>query len=149
MRFWWHFYDFIVYCSLDVRQLPLNILFFTILMFSYSNYVIYDFFSLSYNPHSGTEFIPNTLRLWEKWHIFYFIFILYAYWIFVKRDKLLNKLIKFEYENMKLKKRMFSGSCLTSKLYDKISWDYPFKVMMTVVCISYHILWLKDKGPVF
>jgi hypothetical protein len=80
--------------------------FFSILMFSYSNYIIFDFFSLSYNPDSGTEFIPNTLRLWEKWHIFYFSFILYA-WIFVKRDtgKLLGKLIKFKYENIKLKKK--------------------------------------------
>jgi hypothetical protein len=75
-------------------------------MFSYSNYINYDFFSLSYNPDSGTEFIPNNMsRLWEKGRIFYFIFILYAYWIFVKRDKLLSKLIKFKYENIKLKKR--------------------------------------------
>jgi hypothetical protein len=93
-------------------------LFFSILMFSYSNYIIYDFFSFSHNPDSGTEFIPNTL--WEKWRIFNFIYILYAYWIFVKRDKLLGKLIKFKYENIKLEKRISSGSCLKSKLYDKI-----------------------------
>jgi hypothetical protein len=49
-----------------------------------------------------------------------FIFTLYPYWIFVKRDKLLSKNIKYKYENIKLKKRMPSGSCLTSKLYDKI-----------------------------
>jgi hypothetical protein len=29
-------------------------------------------------------------------------------------------MIKFTYENIKLKKRMGSGTCLTSKLYDKI-----------------------------
>jgi hypothetical protein len=29
-------------------------------------------------------------------------------------------MIKFTYENIKLKKRMLSGTCLTSKLYDKI-----------------------------
>jgi hypothetical protein len=34
--------------------------------------------------------------------------------------KLLRQKIKFKYENLKLKKRMSSGSCLTSKLYDKI-----------------------------
>jgi hypothetical protein len=39
---------------------------------------------------------------------------------FVKRVRLLSKLIKFKYENKKLKKRMSSGSCLISKLYDKI-----------------------------
>jgi hypothetical protein len=50
---------------------------------------------------------------------FKFYFTLYPYWIFVKRDKLLNKKIKFKYENIKFKK-MSSGSCLTSKLYDKI-----------------------------
>jgi hypothetical protein len=42
--------------------------FFLILMFSYSNFIIYDFYTLSYNPDSGTEFIPNSLRyrLWDK-----------------------------------------------------------------------------------
>jgi zona occludens toxin (predicted ATPase) len=35
--------------------------FFLILMFSYSNFIIYDFFSLSYKPESGEEFILNTL----------------------------------------------------------------------------------------
>jgi hypothetical protein len=54
------------------------------------------FFSLSYNPDLVGEFIPN------------------------KRDKLLSKKIKFKYENIKSKKRMSSGSCITSKLYDKI-----------------------------
>jgi hypothetical protein len=39
-------------------------------------------------------------------HFFYFTFILYPYWVFVKRDKLLSRLIKFKYENIKLKKRM-------------------------------------------
>jgi hypothetical protein len=39
---------------------------------------------------------------------------------FVKRDKLLSKLIKFKYENIKYKKKMRSGTCLTSKLYDTI-----------------------------
>jgi hypothetical protein len=29
-------------------------------------------------------------------------------------------MIKFEYENIKIKKRMLSGTCLTAKLYDKI-----------------------------
>jgi hypothetical protein len=53
-------------------------------------------------------------------HFFPSIFTLYPYWIFVKLDKLLSKKIKFKYENIKLKKRMSSGGCLTSKLYDKI-----------------------------
>jgi hypothetical protein len=35
-------------------------------MFSYSNFIIYDFFCLSYNLDSGTEFIPNSDRLWDK-----------------------------------------------------------------------------------
>jgi hypothetical protein len=61
--------------SLDVRQLPLHgHSFFSFHMFSYLNYIIYDFFSLSYNPDSHTEFIPNTLRLWEKWRIYLFYF---------------------------------------------------------------------------
>jgi hypothetical protein len=37
----------------------------------------------------------------DKWRIFYFIFTLYPYWIFVKRDKK----IKYKYENIKLKKK--------------------------------------------
>jgi hypothetical protein len=45
--------------------------------------------------------------------------ISHPYWIFVKRDNLLSKKIKFKYENIKLKKNS-SGSCLTSKLHDKI-----------------------------
>jgi hypothetical protein len=53
-------------------------------------------------------------------HFFDVIFRLYLYWIFVKRDKILSKKIKYKYENIKLKKRMPSGRCLTSKLYDKI-----------------------------
>jgi hypothetical protein len=85
--------------SFDVRQLPLNILFFNFDVFI--SYMI--FFSLTYNPESGTEFILNMLRLWGKCRIFYFIFILYAY--FVKSDKLLSNLIKFKYENIKLKKK--------------------------------------------
>jgi hypothetical protein len=50
------------------------------------------FFSLRYNPDLGTEFIPNTFRLWEKWRIFFLNFtcILYPYWVFVKRDKFLK-----------------------------------------------------------
>jgi hypothetical protein len=36
----------------------------------------------------------------------FFTFILYQYWDFVKGDKLLSQLIKFKYENIKLKKRM-------------------------------------------
>jgi hypothetical protein len=35
-------------------------------MFSYLNFIICDFFSSSYNPDSGTEFIPNSDRLWDK-----------------------------------------------------------------------------------
>jgi hypothetical protein len=53
-------------------------------------------------------------------HILNFIFTLYPYWIFVKRDNLLSKKIKFKYENIKSKKTVSSGNCLTSKLYDKI-----------------------------
>jgi hypothetical protein len=41
---------FILSYSLDVRQVPLPIL----------------FLLLSYNPDSGTEFIPNSDRLWDK-----------------------------------------------------------------------------------
>jgi hypothetical protein len=37
-----------------------------------------------------------------------------------RNDTLLRKKIKFKYKNIQLKKRMSSGSCLTSKLYDKI-----------------------------
>jgi hypothetical protein len=66
------------------------------------------------------EFIQKEWHIWDQRRIFYFIFTLYPYWIFVKRDKLLGKKIKYKYENIKLKKRMSSGSCLTSKLYYKI-----------------------------
>jgi hypothetical protein len=39
---------------------------------------------------------------------------------FCQSYNLLSKNIKFKYENIKIKKRMSSGSCPTSKLYDKI-----------------------------
>jgi hypothetical protein len=45
-------------------------------MFLYLNFIIYDFFSLSCNPDLGTEFITNSIRLWEKWRIFYTINLL-------------------------------------------------------------------------
>jgi hypothetical protein len=45
---------------------------------------------------------------------FYFILTLYPYWIFVKRDKLLSKKIKFKYEN--IKKECTVEVVLTSKL---------------------------------
>jgi hypothetical protein len=64
-------------------------------------------------------------------HFFIFIFTLYPYWIFVKRDKLFSKKIKFKYENKKLKKRMSSGSWVTSKLYDKIK-KMPSKYHETI-----------------
>jgi hypothetical protein len=58
---------------------------------------------------------------WINGAFFYFIFSLYPYWIFVKRDKLLSKKIKYKYENIKFKKkRIPSGRCPTSKLWDKI-----------------------------
>jgi hypothetical protein len=47
------------YC-LDVGQVPLHIFFIT-LMFSYSNFIIYDVFTLIYNPDAGKEFIPNSV----------------------------------------------------------------------------------------
>jgi hypothetical protein len=83
--------------SFDVKLLPLDILFFSILMFSYSywNYIIYDFFSLSCNPDLVAEFIQKELHILNKWRIFIFIFTLYPYWIFVQRDKLLNKKIQY------------------------------------------------------
>jgi hypothetical protein len=70
-------------------------------MFSYKNYIIYDFFSLSYNPDLVAEIIPKTWHIWDKWLIF---FTLYPYWIVVKSDKLVIKNIKFKYENIKSKK---------------------------------------------
>jgi hypothetical protein len=77
-------------------------------------------FSLSFNPDLLAEFIPKTWHIWDKWRIvFNFIFTLYPYWIFVKRDKLLSKTIKFKYENINLKKCP-AEVFLTSKLYDKI-----------------------------
>jgi hypothetical protein len=62
----------------------------------FHNKIIYDFFSLSYNPDLVVEFIPKTWHIWDNWRIFFnFIFTLYPYWIFVKRDKFLSKKIKF------------------------------------------------------
>jgi hypothetical protein len=71
----------------------------------FSNSITYDFFSFSYNPDLGTEFIPNTLRLGEKWRIFFILLshYRYPYWVFVKRDERLSQGIKFKYENIKLK----------------------------------------------
>jgi hypothetical protein len=50
--------------------------------------------------------------------LFYFTFILYPYWVFIKRDKLLSLVIKFKYKNIKFK-IMWSRTCLTCKLNDK------------------------------
>jgi hypothetical protein len=59
------------------------------------------FFNLICNPDSGTEFIPNSVRLWEKWRIFH----TNPAGVFVKRDQLLSKRIKFKYENIKFTKK--------------------------------------------
>jgi hypothetical protein len=40
--------------------------FFNLDVFLFSNFIIYDFFTLSYNPESGTEFISNSARVWDK-----------------------------------------------------------------------------------
>jgi hypothetical protein len=46
--------------SLDVKQLPLDILFFNFDVFILKLYhTVYDFFSLSYNPELVAEFIPK------------------------------------------------------------------------------------------
>jgi hypothetical protein len=69
-------------------------------MFSNLNFIIYDFFSLSCNPDSGTstEFIPNSVpTLGKMAHFSYYN----PPGFFVKRHKLLSKLIKFKYENKK------------------------------------------------
>jgi hypothetical protein len=55
----------ILSCSLDVRQVLHHILFFNFI-FSYLNFIIYDFSRIVVNPDSGTEFIPNSDRLPEK-----------------------------------------------------------------------------------
>jgi hypothetical protein len=60
------------------------------------------FVSVSYDPDSGTEFIPNTLRLWENGA--FFIFIFYCHTIprlglFVRLGKLLNQVVKFHKKN--------------------------------------------------
>jgi hypothetical protein len=86
--------------SLDVRHVPLYIPFFNF-MFSYLNCIIYDFFSLRYNPDLGTEFIPTSVQLWEKWRIFH---TYNPAVFFVKRDEILSKLINFKYENIKFNK---------------------------------------------
>jgi hypothetical protein len=41
----------------------------------------------------------------ENGAFFYFTFTLYPYCVFDKRDQLLSQLIKFKYENIKLKKK--------------------------------------------
>jgi hypothetical protein len=86
--------------SLDVRQLPLDILF-SILKFSYSIYLIYDFFSLSY---IRVENLAQTHSDFRKDGAF-FTFILYPYWVVVSRDKLLSQETKFINENIKFKKK--------------------------------------------
>jgi hypothetical protein len=52
----------------------LTFFFFSIMMFSYENFIIYDFFCLSYNPDLGAEFIQNMWHTLDKWRIFLFYF---------------------------------------------------------------------------
>jgi hypothetical protein len=82
---------------------------------------IYFFKSLKSPVKSYTVKCGNIVTIFTQIiykSLFYFVYYYYAYWIFVMCDKLLSKLIEFKYENIKLK--ISSGSCLTSKLSDKI-----------------------------
>jgi hypothetical protein len=97
--------------SLDVKQLSLDILFKIKSNMIFSALVITLIWLQNLSKKHGTFGINGVF--------FYFIFTLYPYWIFVKRDKLLSKMIKFKYEKL-TNKRMSIGSCVTSKLYDKI-----------------------------
>jgi hypothetical protein len=91
--------------SLDVKQLPPDILFFKFWCFHikiisymiFSTLVITLIWLQNLSQKHGTFGINGAF--------FYFIFTLYPYWIFVKRDKLLGKKIKFKYENIKFKKK--------------------------------------------
>jgi hypothetical protein len=66
-------------------------------------------YSFDVNYFRWTFFFFNfdvfILKLYYNGAFFYFIFTLYPYWIFVKRDKLLSKKIKSKYENIKLKRK--------------------------------------------
>jgi hypothetical protein len=70
-------------------------------MFSYLNFLIYYFFSLSCNPDTGTGFFPKQRPTLGKMAHFS---CYNPACFFVKRDKLLSKLIKFKYKNIQLKK---------------------------------------------
>jgi hypothetical protein len=62
--------------SLEVRHVPLFILFLNFFYVLFLNFYHYDLFGLSCNPDSGTEFIPNNGRLWDKWRIIHTITLL-------------------------------------------------------------------------
>jgi hypothetical protein len=67
--------------------------------------ILYTIFSASVIALIRVQNLSQTHADFGKKGAF-FTLILYPYWVFVKRDKLLNQLIKFKYENMKLKKKI-------------------------------------------
>jgi hypothetical protein len=93
----------ILFYSFYVRQLPLDILFFNFDVFIFKLYHIWFFqlitlIRVQNLSQTRSDFGKNGA-------FFYFTFILYPYWVFVKSDKLLSQLIKFKYENIKFKKK--------------------------------------------
>jgi hypothetical protein len=88
--------------SFDVKLLPLDILFFQFWCF-HIEILLYMIFSAWVVTLIWLQNLSK--KILDKWRIFYFIFTLYPYWVFVKRDKLWSKKIKYKYENIKLKKK--------------------------------------------
>jgi hypothetical protein len=62
--------------------------------------------------------------------------------VFVKRDKLLSQVIKFNYENIKLKKSMWSGTCLIQLEFhsQKKSWSCQRFVEVDVLSLQRIVL---------
>jgi hypothetical protein len=94
--------------SSDIGQVPFHG-FFLMLMFSYST-DFYDFFTLSSKNWFGCRIYPK-----QRTDFGIKLQILDLHSI-ILNDKIYIWKLKIK----KLKKRMWSGTCLTSKLYDKI-----------------------------
>jgi hypothetical protein len=71
-------------------------------MFSYLNFIIYDSFQLELQLWFGYRIYPR--QRWTLGEMVHFSYYNPA-GVFVEHDKLLSKLIKFKYENIKFKKK--------------------------------------------
>jgi hypothetical protein len=122
--------------SLDDRQVSHHILFFYFYVFIFKCYHLWwcGVYSRSQFELATLIRVQNLSQratdFWKKWHIW---------------D--LHRLIlndKFKYEKIKLKKRMWWGTWLTSKMYDKII-KGPSKSYETIPLSAWIINWYNNK----